>query len=192
MNEFLLVVLNSAWLAVTVLFFASRSVNYSHVRHTISELGEVTSPRSRIVSLGVFLPVGLCCLVVSWLVFGNGESGRGATAALAACVGVGYLGGAIFPCDEGSPLEGTWRQGLHNLAGGVEYIGGAAALWSLGTEVDLLVAAIWYQIAAVTVCLCALLMSSPGLFRWRGAIQRTAECLLFGSLIAATWQLAAK
>ena len=44
---------------------APRKAGYSHVMHTISEIGELGARDQRFVALGLFLPVGLCLLFVA-------------------------------------------------------------------------------------------------------------------------------
>lgn len=148
---------------------------YSHVRHTISELGEGGAPSSKLVSFGVFLPFGLSMLAVHWL----SRASSPPAANLAACIAVGYLGAALFPCDPGSPLVGSWRQALHNVAGAIQYIGGAAVIWSLSSAQSL------FAIPAVAVALAAVLLSVPAASPWRGVIQRVAELALLASLVLA-------
>ena len=181
--------LSTVLIASGVVYFGRRRSGYSHVRHTISELGEIGSPFSQIVSLGVFLPVGAGCLVVArWSAgrLGGGELSDGLST-LALSIGAGYVVAAIFRCDPGCPLTGSWRQDIHNVGGGIEYVGGAAGLWRIGHALDHGAAnslTIAFRVAAAIVAVTVLLMSIPALFRWRGAIQRGAEALLFAALVA--------
>ena len=160
-------------LAVGVVVFARHRPDYDPFRHTISELGEHGARDGRAVSFGLFLPVGLAMAAVALM---QRASMRDA-AALAGAIAVGYLGAAFFPCDPGSPMHGSTRQDIHNLAGGVEYVGGAIALWRLGPERP-----ICYVLSG-TVAVVALLLSSP--HRWRGFAQRIGEAALFGGLALA-------
>lgn len=113
------------FLTIAVLGWARRRPGYQHARDTISELGEARAADSRPVSLGTFLPVGLVMLGVAALT----REIAGPSAVLAACIGTGYAVAALFPCDPGSPLSGSLR---HNFGGGIEYVGGALALFGLG------------------------------------------------------------
>ena len=166
----LLVILAGGLLFGGVVHFGRRKPGYRHLQHTLSELGETGAPDQGPVAWGLFLPVGL-------LVLAAGLRAPGPAAPLAFCLATGYLGAVAFPCDPGSPASGTWRQGLHNLAGGVEYVGGGLVLlrlgqggWSLGT---------WAGAAVLGVAgALTLLPTSPA----RGLIQRFAELLLFGTL----------
>jgi len=170
-----LALMSSALLALSIWRLGLVRPGYSHVSHTISELGELGAPRSRLVSLGVFLPFGVSMLAVYWLSRPSNPS----AANLAACVGVGYLGAALFPCDPGSPLVGSWRQSLHNLAGAVQYVGGAAVLWALGSAQSL------FFVPAVAVGVTAVVLSLQVASRWRGGVQRVAEVALLSSLLIA-------
>jgi Protein of unknown function (DUF998) len=177
-----------------VVYFGHRRPGYSHVRHTISELGETGSPSSQMVSLGVFLPVGVGCLLIArWTADGSrGSELSEGLSTLALSIAVGYIAGAIFRCDPGSPLAGSWRQGIHNLGGGIEYVGGAAGLWRIGDALRDGAAnslGIAFGGAAAIVAVAVVLMSVPALFRWRGVVQRVAEALLFAALVTGAWLL---
>ena len=105
---------------------------------------------------------------------------------LALSIAVGYVVGAIFRCDPGCPLAASWRQGIHNMGGGIEYVGGAVGLWRIGDAVHDGAAnslSIAFGGAAAIVAVAVVLMSMPALFRWRGAVQRVAEALLFAALV---------
>ncbi len=170
----LLTVLAAALLTVGVLVGAFLRPEYSHQRHTISELGERGSVFERRFSQGVFLPVGLLLAAVGLMSLGADRS----AAALALCIATGYLSAAVFPCDRGSPLGGSWRQGLHNLGGAVEYLGGALALMLIAETHGQA-----FRFAGLTVGATGILISFPSPVR--GALQRTAEILLFSGLVAA-------
>jgi Protein of unknown function (DUF998) len=186
-------ILSSLVLALGVARFASRTPGYRHARHTISELGQIGAPHSIPVSYGLFVPVGLCCLIIGALLR-TGVAHRGlsdASSALALSIGAGYVGGGLFRCDPGCPLEGSWRQGVHNLAGGIEYIGGAASLWLMGSSLGKLAGGgtpgVVFTTGACVVVAAAIAMSTPSLFAWRGAVQRVAEVVLFGGLIGSLY-----
>lgn len=171
----------AAWLAASLLCFARRRLGYSHLRHTISELGETGSRDQRLVALGSFLPIGLVLLVAAGLL----RSSSPAASMLALAIAIGYIGAAAFPCDPGSPLSGTWRQSLHNLAGGVEYIGGGFALMTLARDLGAP-----FRIAGFVVLGAAIALSVLPPSGARGAIQRVAELCLFGGLACAAWRVA--
>ena len=166
----------SAYLVVGVLIAGRRHRGYSHIRRTISELGEVGTDHTWVVSLGVFVPVGVCLGITAWLLHASHPS----VAALAGSIAVGYLVGGVFPCDAGSPAVGSLRQLIHNLGGAAEYMGGAVSL--MWTAED---AGAGFRVAGFVVAISAitLLFENPV----RGLIQRIAEVCLFGGLLAALW-----
>jgi hypothetical protein len=164
------------FLALGMVALARRKPGYSHLRDTISELGEVGSPDQRFVSVGYFGPIGLTALLIASLTF---ETSR-PTAGLALCLAIGYLVASVFPCDPGSPMSGSARQGIHNLGGGIEYVGGGVALIVLGETLGR-----GFAVAGSIVLVSALLLSFP--FRWRGLVQRVGEACLFGGLVVAVW-----
>jgi hypothetical membrane protein len=164
------------FLVTGCLLLGARKPGYSHLKNTISELGEVGARDQQLVAFGLFLPIGLLLLLVALLVF---PSSRPASA-LALCIAVGYLGAAAFPCDPGSPASGSWRQSVHNMCGGVEYIGGAFGLFILAEH-----SGPYFEVAGSVVIAVALAMTLLSTSRLRGLIQRIAEFFLFGSLIVA-------
>ncbi len=170
----ILTILATVLLATAILIGAARRPEYSHRRHTISELGERGSVFERGFSLGVFLPVGLMLAIVGVVTLNTDRP----AAALALCIATGYLSAAVWPCDAGSPLGGSWRQGLHNIGGAVEYLGGALALMVIAETHGPV-----FRFTGITVGAIAILISFPGPVR--GALQRAAEILLFSGLLAA-------
>ena len=168
------------YLFVGLVMLAPRKAGYSHVMHTISEIGELGARDQRFVALGLFLPVGLCLLFVAWLL----RPASMPAAALALCIAIGYIGAALFPCDPGSPLSGTPRQALHNLAGAVEYIGGGFALMTLARPLGQP-----FKIAGFIVLGVAVGLSLVPAGAGRGILQRVAELCLFGGLALAAWRL---
>lgn len=172
-------------LAVIYLFAAlsvlgARKPAYSHLRHTISELGEIGAPQARLVAIGVFLPIGIVTLLVAWLVRGRETE----TVALALCLATGYIAAALFPCDVGSPVSGTWRQAAHNLGGAVEYIGGAFALMGIAAH-----AGDPFRTLGIVVLGAAIAISLAPLAGVRGLVQRVAELCLFGGLALAIFKV---
>jgi hypothetical protein len=164
------------YLAIGLVAFGRRRPDYHALRQTISEIGETGSRDQRLVALGLFLPVGLVLLIVAALL----QPKSPAASMLALAIAIGYIGAAAFPCDPGSPLSGTWRQSLHNLAGGIEYIGGGFALMTLARDLGAP-----FQIAGFIVLGAAIALSVLPSTQLRGAIQRVAELCLFGSLVGA-------
>lgn len=177
----------AGFLTLGVWWFARRRPGYRHRQHTISELGEQGARDTLVVSWGLFAPVGagLLGLGLPALASAPQPSLAAAFGFLSSAVGVGYLGGAIFPCDPGSPTAGSWRQQLHNLAGAVEYGGGTMALWYAATLPEL--GATWLAQgllgAAVVVGAVTIGLSLPGIAPIRGLVQRVGEAALFSALL---------
>lgn len=181
MLAFGLAIATTSYLLACVLIFAHRKVGYSHIKHTISEIGELGARDQHFAAYAVFLPVGLTALWVAYLV----RASSLAAASLGLCIAIGYLGAAAFPCDRGCPSFGGVRQSFHNLAGGVEYIGGGLALMALAQTLGAP-----FQGAGLAVLVSAFLLSFVPQASVRGAVQRFAEVCLFGGLSLATWRLA--
>ncbi len=169
-------IVTSLFLALGIARFGARKPGYSHVRDTISELGEMGDPNARPVAFGLFLPVGLALVVVALLVRGTAS----ATGSLALCIAIGYIVAAFAPCDPGSPARGSVRQSAHNVGGAVEYIGGTFVLFRLAETGGVI-----FRIAAAMVVLAIIVFSVPALAAVRGIVQRVAEVALFGGLALA-------
>jgi hypothetical membrane protein len=154
---------------------APRKPGYSHLLHTISELGEIGTPDQRLIAWGVFLPVGLAFLPGALLFRNSAPS----IAALCLCVAVGYIVAAVFPCDPGSPVSGSARQAVHNLGGAIEYIGGGFSLFAAAESFGAPCRIASFVVLAVAAALTLLPAGAP-----RGLVQRIGETALFGF---ATW-----
>ena len=166
-------------------YFGRLKPGYSHLKHTISELGEAGSPISTRVSYLGFVPIGLLVwayLGVTALIFPASDS---KALGLLALIGLGYVGGGVFRCDAGAPLGGSVATVLHNIFGAGEYLGAAAAFSMLRSETywaslsDILS----YASGAIIVCLWGISFPHP----YRGLIQRFAESLIFGGLVLMAW-----
>ncbi|WP_171092336.1 DUF998 domain-containing protein [Usitatibacter rugosus] len=166
-------------LAVPV-YFGNRKPGYSHLRHTISELGEVGSPVGAQVSYVGFVSIALLLWLFLVVAAQSAPGGSSEVFWMLSLVGVGYFGGAIFRCDSGAPAFGTWRNTLHNVFGALGYLGAAAAFstlrfssyWAPLSDV------MGYAVPLVLVCLLGL--SFPHGFR--GLIQRVAETTIFAGV----------
>lgn len=172
----ILSIVATAWLFFGVIYFGAKKPGYSHLRHSISELGEFGSQYMKGVNFGIFLPVGLLLMVIPFL-----DGFHGFRAGLAASISIGYIVAAFFPCDPGSPTTGSYRQQVHNLGGFIEYAGGAFALIRSG-EQDLSFYGINYKVFGYIIIPCIILISIPS-NPLRGIIQRIAELVLLGTLI---------
>ena len=160
------------YLAAATVYLARLRPDYSHIRHTISELGEHGCPIERQVAFGVFLPVGLAMACVAFV-----ERANEPAALLAAALSVGYIGSAFFPIDADAPMSGTWRNGAHSLAAGFSYVGAIAAFELIGRDVGLPYTAAKFAIIAFFVTVYV-----PGLRELRGLLQRIVEVGLFAGL----------
>jgi hypothetical protein len=111
---------------LATLYFASLRPGYSHISNTISELGETGASQAHLVAFAFFLPVGLIVWRALWLVRRYTSDGDTLLVLLALSgLGAGYVLAALFPCDPGGPLFGSWRTLVHNTAGVIDY-GGTA------------------------------------------------------------------
>ncbi|HRP57141.1 DUF998 domain-containing protein [Agriterribacter sp.] len=164
-----------------IVYFAFQRPCYSHLKHTISELGEEGAVNSRAANLGLFLPVGLLLIL-----FGMLSSGNANTKALSFCLGAGYLISALFPCDPGSPLGGSTNQTVHNIGGFIEYAGG---IYFLNRNRHLLLTTNFIEPLWIIgfLVVCIILTSLPG-FKLRGLSQRILEAILFGQLLWLSYQ----
>ncbi|MEI8571028.1 DUF998 domain-containing protein [Methylomonas sp. LW13] len=172
--------------------YAQTLPNYDAMRQTISELAAFGTPLADPINYGLFLPVGL----MQWLALAcqyrmlkqNRTLRRGLLAF--SWVGTAYVFCALFPCDPGSPLMGSWRQQIHNLFGALEYLGGGYGLLLSGRIPGSRIA-IPLKISGVLVLTVLVLLAIPFLADYRGLIQRIAESVLFGWLtLASAVQLA--
>ncbi|ELR72825.1 hypothetical protein C900_00786 [Fulvivirga imtechensis AK7] len=161
----------SVYLLLGVVYLGSKKQSYNHLKHTISELGERGSVVFKLANYGLFLPVGLSLMLFA-LIASKNEVLQG----LSICLSIGYALAAFFPCDPGSPIEGSWRQHIHNLAGFVQYAGGIYFLFQ-GQD---------YSLVAGIIFICLIFISFPQ-NPARGVAQRIAELLLFGILIHLTF-----
>jgi len=174
-----------AWLVAALVLFGKLTPNFDHRSRFISELARVGAPHERLVSYGVFLPIGLGILGLGlrFLMRAARLPALGDAAGLAICIAVGYIVAAFFPYQRadarGQPIA-VW---IHEIGGGVEYLGGAAALWLAAGKLP----APWSVAAlasALIVFAATIGFQLPRFRAWRGALQRLTECVLFGALIA--------
>ncbi|MFY2559167.1 DUF998 domain-containing protein [Corallococcus terminator] len=189
----------SALLATTLAtvppwWFARRRPGYSHVRHTISELGASGAPEAKRVAWLAFAPAGLAVMgfaaVLNSLLTPDGGVITGLV--LLSLLGVSYVGAAVFPCDEGAPFWGTWKNQMHNLVAGVGYFGAGGGLIDLQrvfeddpslAELSTLTGAVG---KLVLLGMVVLSFESPV----RGLVQRTVEALVFGwMLLLGPWMM---
>lgn len=180
MITFVLYTLGVAYLISGVIFFAAGRPGYNHLEQTISELGEKGAPCANRVNYGLFLPVSLVFILAAFI-----SENSGYEKPLALCIGAGYFLSAFFPCDPGSPLAGSFKQTLHNIAGIIEYGGG---IYFLNQGKHLMLSPGFFHPGWIIVIMivCISLMLFPG-FKLRGLFQRILEFILFGQLLWASY-----
>jgi len=166
--------------------FASLRPGYSHIANTISELGETGAPRARQVAWAFFLPVGLLVWLALWRAHREAPD-RKVSLILAAmsCLGTGYVMAAIFPCDPGAPLWGSWRTQVHNVFGCLDYEGTGIAFLLvsrlLARRKETIPAGAFLMAGALVFAGLALI-ALPATFPIRGAAQRFTEVIQFTGL----------
>jgi len=170
------VVISFVFLAISTTVLASRRSEYSHVRHTISELGERGAVDEKLVAYGVFLPIGISMSLVAFFVQSNEPA-----AMLAAALAVGYGGSALFPIDAGAPPIGSWRNGVHSLAGAVQYLGAIGAFEQYGRDFGFP-----YTMAKFVIFAFLVTIYVPYIKEIRGLFQRIVEVGLFLGLVFLT------
>ncbi|MCY1023553.1 DUF998 domain-containing protein [Pyxidicoccus sp. MSG2] len=171
--------------AVPPWWFARRRPGYSHLRHTISELGETGAPDASRVAWLAFAPLGLSVWMFVALLGARLPADTGTGLVLLSLFGVSYVGAAVFPCDAGAPFWGTWRNHLHNLVAAIGYFGAGAGLIELGRAFEDMSSL--SGLSAVTAALgkgvllgiFVLSFESPV----RGLVQRAIEAAVFGWML---------
>jgi hypothetical protein len=165
------------------LYFASLRPGYSHISNTISELGETGASPAHLVAFGFFLPVGLMIWLAVWLMHRE-TLDKDASLVLVAmsCLGTGYVVSALFSCDPGAPLFGSWRTLVHNAAGLVDCGGTAIGFllvcrYCARRKATTQATVFGVGGGLVLICLAALCVRSA--FPLRGAVQRVAELIQF-------------
>lgn len=186
MSVMLTALLAIAVAVIPVAWFAKRRAGYSHIRQTISELGETGARDAKQVAIFAFAPAGHAIwLFVAALASAVPEFTHGAGLWLFAMLGAGYVGAAMFPCDPGAPLLGTWRNNAHNLVAGLGYFGAVAGVIELGRAMEGVPAlqsiADMSRVAGQAAFFGVFLLSfeSP----LRGLIQRIVEAVLHGWML---------
>jgi len=172
----LLPILTSLYLLLGILYFGFKKPSYSHIKDTISELGQYGTKHAKLVNYGLFLPVGVLLFIIAFL-----NSSNNVVVGLSISLGIGYVVSAFFPCDPGSPFTGSGRQQVHNLGGFFEYAGGLLFLMR-ASEQELSFFNIDYKLLAFMVIVCIIITSIPK-NPIRGLAQRIAELILFTCLI---------
>lgn len=178
-----LVALAAIMVLVETIWFASLQPGYSHVIHTISELGATGTLHARLVAYGFFLPVGLLVWLALWLVYVEVPDREVVPILFAlSFLGLGYTMSAFFPCDPGAPFFGTWRTQVHNVLGYVDYEGTGIGLlltarYSMRRNATS--HAIAFLITGTVVLIGLALLATQTGHHFRGSIQRVTEVFQF-------------
>lgn len=168
---------------------------YSHLSQYISELNAAGTAYGAVIGLYLFLPLGVvmtaCLLAARPMIQLNGAS-RAGFYLLYSYPAIIILG-VIFPCDAGCPVEGSLSQFLHNALTTAGYLMTAAgiALLSRAPVLSLRHRSFRPLLVVLGVGWLAgfLLMATPELSEWRGAIQRAIEWSFFAVLAIIIWVL---
>ncbi|MEO0424015.1 MAG: DUF998 domain-containing protein [Pseudomonadota bacterium] len=167
----------------TPAWLARGKPGYSALHHSISELGEIGSPIGTLTN-AYFAALGVAAW---WLLWSLAEANRELPVEalwMMSGIGFGYVGAALFPCDVGAPLSGTWRNTAHNAFGAVQYVGGAVGLFTLSDAASGLGQTVFAWLAgAVAVGATGISL----LTAYRGLLQRVAELALFVGLVVLAW-----
>lgn len=178
-----LIVVAALMVLFDTLYFASQRPGYSHITHTISELGETGTSHARQVAFGFFLPVGFLVWLSLWLVHRKAPDKQASLMLLAmSCLGTGYVISAFFPCDPGAPLFGSWQTQVHNVFGFIDYEGtgiGFLLVSRCFARRNATIHAAAFLVAGALVLICLALLSLENAHYIRGAIQRVAEVIEF-------------
>jgi hypothetical protein len=170
--------------------------DYSHVAQFISELGETGAVHGPWISGAGFAPTGLLVLLFLGLArpaFPISRRSHWGVAAFA-CVGLGYVVGAIARCDVGCPATGSVSQSLHNQFGVLQYVGAAAGLVLLKGTFER--SERWRRLAPACTACAALVATGfvallvPDLAPIRGLSQRVAEVGIFLWIAVVSLELA--
>jgi len=172
---FYIALIVTLYLFTGTIYFGYKNPSHSHIKDTISELGEDEAPNAQFVNLGFFLPIGVLLFAIASL------SDELLIKGLGSCLGTGYTVAAFFPCDKGAPLNGSWKQQLHNLGGFAQYVGSiyfihASSFSLMGIDNEFMLMILIFSTFIVSI---------PGI-PIRGLVQRIMEVILFGSLVVAT------
>lgn len=171
--------------AVPPWWFARRRPGYSHLRNTISELGETGAPDATRVAWLAFAPLGLAVWMFVAVLGGQLPEDAKTGLVLLSLLGVSYVGAAVFPCDAGAPFWGTWRNQMHNLVAAIGYFGAGAGLIELGRIFEDVSPLSGLALATSTLGkgvlagIFVLSFESPV----RGLIQRVIEAAVFGWMV---------
>lgn len=166
---------------------------YSHAANFISELNATGTPWAQELGLLGFVPLGLVLaafLVVAYPVARLAGPCR-AGFLLLWSQPVAFFGAALAPCDPGCS-GGSALQQAHDLIGLVTYLAAAVAFFLLSFHSRLAAGGRWFlRVAAVAWLVLFAFMLVPDLASVRGLLQRTADALLWITVLLVAWRMLA-
>ena len=180
-------------LVATVVVGGARADGYSHVAHFISELGARGASDGAAVS-AAFGAVGVLVALAGVAVVRTDRSrGAVALAAAALAIAIGYGTAGVARCEPGCPESGgDVAQLVHNTAGGIEYVGAAAAiLVACGAARRESAPRFAARSAGAVAVVAAAVVLGAAIPDQRGLWQRVAEVALFAWLLVAIRRRAA-
>lgn len=171
---------------------AALKPGYSHISQYISELNATGSAYAQAIGWFGFLPFGVAALLL-WHAVRPHALAAGANRAgywLLLAEPVAYIGSAFAPCDLGCPAEGSLSQTLHNLLGLATYLATTLGLFLLAFSHGLGTGkrAFWIGLSLAWFALFGLMLDDSVSVQ-RGLLQRSAEWLVYPSLLIAAWRV---
>jgi hypothetical membrane protein len=166
---------------------------YDSLRQHISEMGATGAPHGSAVSA---LFIGSSVLLIAfWLGCLKAlpfSALRASGLILLAANGAGLLGAGVYPCDfECARIDPSAAQQLHDLFGGVGYLGGVLGLFALAAGLRGLEG--WSRLfPLVMICAVVAALSLPLIapdFIWHGAAQRVLETAFMIAVLAVAMRL---
>lgn len=161
---------------------ATRS-DYSSLANYLSELGATGTSTQNVTNTLAFPLVGISCIAVIialWHRLPKIGALRVGLICLVLGIPAGYFGAIIFPCDYGCPLEGSFKQSMHNLLGLVQYPLGVIGFILL--SVNLANKSKWRlacAFAAAAMAIGFVMMLMPEQVSLRGGWQRLSDYTAF-------------
>lgn len=174
-----LAILVSLFLILSLWYFGKMRPEYSHIKHTISELAESKSVTEKIVSYGVFLPIGISMALISVFVYLNEPALLFSTS-----LALGYFAAALFPIDQGAPFFGTWKNVAHNIFGGISYVLAFGGFERLSQDVGFP-----YNFGKFLIVAFIASLYIPAIRNFRGLLQRATEIATFLALIICLYKV---
>lgn len=191
-----LAVASIAYAAAFYFVGAAIKPGYSQLSNFISEYNATGTAHAGLLSYAGFAAVTL--LLAGFLAAArpfvrvSGISRLGLVLLWAAPLG--FAQAALFPCDAGCPLEGSWSQDMHNLFSVVSYMATGIAMILLSRAPVLAAEAKWARLflsfAGAAWIVMFAVMLQPDLTCVRGLIQRSLDMLLAGTILIVAFVLA--